>query len=47
MPTWTDRRAAMLARCEQLRQFCDRWEADGPGMRQWKERVAMTASWSE
>jgi tRNA A-37 threonylcarbamoyl transferase component Bud32 len=47
VPRWADRRAAMLARCEQLRQFCDRWEANGPGVRQWQERTVMTAGWSE
>lgn len=47
VPSWVDRRAAMLARCEQLRQFCDRWDPNGPGVRQWQERTATTASWSE
>jgi aminoglycoside phosphotransferase len=47
VPTWGDRRAAMLARCEQLRQFCDRWEPNGSGVRQWRERTATTAGWQE
>jgi aminoglycoside phosphotransferase len=47
VPPWLDRRAAMLARCEQLRQFCDRWEPNSPGVRQWRERIATTAGWHE
>ncbi|WP_129841056.1 phosphotransferase [Streptomyces sp. RFCAC02] len=45
VPPWPVRRAAMLARCEALRQFCERWEPDGPGVRQWRERAAVTARW--
>ncbi|MFD9500439.1 hypothetical protein [Streptomyces sp. NPDC060035] len=47
VPAWPARRAAMLARCEVLRQFCHRWEPDGPGVRQWRERAAVTAGWQE
>ncbi|MFF3490014.1 phosphotransferase family protein [Streptomyces sp. NPDC002795] len=36
-----------LAWCEELRRFCERWEADGPGARQWRERAAVTAAWDE
>ncbi|MEB8336140.1 phosphotransferase family protein [Streptomyces endophyticus] len=47
VPPWPVRRAAMLARCEELRRFCERWKADGPGARQWRERAAVTAGWQE
>ncbi|MFJ9124192.1 phosphotransferase family protein [Streptomyces sp. NPDC102340] len=44
-PPWPVRRAAMLARCEELRRFCERWEAGGRGVWQWRERAAATAVW--
>ncbi|MDT0269063.1 phosphotransferase [Streptomyces sp. DSM 44915] len=47
VPPWPARRAAMLTRCEELRQFCDRWEPNGPGVRQWRERGTTTAGWQE
>jgi aminoglycoside phosphotransferase (APT) family kinase protein len=47
VPPWPVRRAAMLARCEALRRFCDRWEPDGPGVRLWQRRAATTAGWVE
>lgn len=45
VPPWPVRRAAMLTRCEVLRQFCDRWEPNGPGVRQWQKRATATADW--
>lgn len=36
-----------LAWCESLEQFCHRWEPNGPGVRQWRERAAATAAWHE
>ncbi|PPS70271.1 aminoglycoside phosphotransferase [Streptomyces sp. 46] len=47
VPSWPIRRAAMVTRCEALRRFCDRWEPNGPGVRQWQERAAATADWRE
>lgn len=47
VPAWTVRQAAMLARCEALREFCHRWEPNGPGVRQWRERSVATAAWEE
>jgi aminoglycoside phosphotransferase len=47
VPPWPARRAAMLTRCEELRQFCDRWEPNGAGVRLWQERAAATADWQE
>lgn len=47
VPDWPARRAVMLARCESLEQFCHRWEPNGPGVRQWRERAATTAGWHE
>ncbi|MET9402321.1 phosphotransferase [Kitasatospora sp. NPDC002965] len=47
VPAWPVRQAAMLARCADLERFCDRWESNGPGVRQWRERAATTAGWRE
>jgi aminoglycoside phosphotransferase len=47
VPSWPLRKAAMLAKCESLRDFCQRWEPNGPGVKQWLQRIAATASWSE
>lgn len=46
-PAWADRQAAMLARCEELVRFCERWDDGGAGAGMWRERVATTASWTE
>jgi tRNA A-37 threonylcarbamoyl transferase component Bud32 len=49
VPAWGERRAAMVARCRELREFCRRWEGgeDGPAVRQWSRREAATAAWAE
>ncbi|MEU9166574.1 phosphotransferase [Streptomyces sp. NPDC048420] len=47
VPPWPVRKAAMLARCESLRQFCHRWEPHGSGVSQWRRRATATAGWEE
>ncbi|MFC5662597.1 phosphotransferase [Kitasatospora misakiensis] len=47
VPGWPVRRAAILARCAALEQFCRRWDSNGPGVRQWQERAATAAGWPE
>jgi aminoglycoside phosphotransferase (APT) family kinase protein len=47
VPTWSERQAAMVARCDALRRFCHRWNPDGPGERQWIERHAAASAWWE
>ncbi|MFD8867341.1 phosphotransferase family protein [Streptomyces sp. NPDC059590] len=47
VPPWPVRQAAMLARCESLREFCHRWEPNGAGVTLWRERAAATAGWQE
>jgi aminoglycoside phosphotransferase len=47
IPAWPERQAAMVARCKQLRQFCQRWEPDGPAAALWAERGAIAANWSQ
>ncbi|MFF1302355.1 phosphotransferase family protein [Streptomyces sp. NPDC058307] len=47
VPPWPVRQAAMLARCEALREFCHRWKPNGSGVRRWQERWTATAAWTE
>ncbi len=47
VPEWPQRRAAMVARCLELRGFCERWESDGPGVQQWTQRAHATAAWRD
>ncbi|GAB7183807.1 hypothetical protein ATKI12_3638 [Kitasatospora sp. Ki12] len=46
-PPWPRRRAAMLTACARLEEFCRRWDPDGPGVRQWRDRGRATAGWAE
>jgi hypothetical protein len=45
VPSWSERQAAMVARCEELERFCQRW--NGAGVDLWRQRSAPTAAWSE
>ena len=47
VPDWPTRQAAMLAKCLSLREFCERWESGGAGVRLWEEWFATTAGWTE
>jgi aminoglycoside phosphotransferase len=47
LPLWPVRQAAMVDRCRELGEFCQRWEAGGPGVRQWEGRASATAAWIE
>lgn len=47
VPDWPARQAAMLAKCLSLREFCERWEPGGEGVRRWEERFATTAGWED
>ncbi|MGW4651308.1 phosphotransferase family protein [Kitasatospora sp. NPDC004289] len=47
VPAWAERRAVMLTRCAELERFCERWAPGGPASRQWRERAAATAAWTE
>ncbi len=47
VPPWEARQAEMVARCEALEAFCRRWDPDGAGVRQWRERLEATAAWTE
>lgn len=46
-PAWRDRHDAMLAQCRALLDLCQRWSADGGGVRLWQHRLDVTAAWSE
>ncbi|MFI7617988.1 phosphotransferase [Nonomuraea terrae] len=47
VPPWEERRAAMVARCRELLDFCTRWEPGGPGESLWHDRLEITAAWTE
>jgi aminoglycoside phosphotransferase (APT) family kinase protein len=44
-PSWAQRRAAMLARCQQLLDMCRRWNGDAAQV--WQQRLQITAHWAE
>ncbi|WP_406633589.1 aminoglycoside phosphotransferase family protein [Amycolatopsis sp. WGS_07] len=46
-PPWPMRQEAMLAKCQMLEDFCRQWEPGGDGERQWRDRAAVTAGWTE
>jgi hypothetical protein len=37
----------MVRQCHAMVRLCERWEPDGPGVRQWRQRLAVTESWTE
>ncbi|MEV3936418.1 phosphotransferase [Glycomyces sp. NPDC049804] len=45
VPRWPERRAAMVDRCLGLREFCRRWDPDGPAVAEWQRRAEVTAGW--
>lgn len=45
VPDWPDRRAAMVDRCLELREFCRRWDPDGPAVAEWQRRAEVAAGW--
>lgn len=46
IPSWPERQATIVTRCQQLQHFCQRWEPNGPGPALWAERAAIAANWS-
>jgi aminoglycoside phosphotransferase (APT) family kinase protein len=44
-PTWQQRRVAMLTRCQQLLDMCQRWSDDAAQV--WQQRLQITARWTE
>jgi aminoglycoside phosphotransferase (APT) family kinase protein len=44
-PSWGQRRAAMLARCQQLLDMGRQWSVDA--VRVWQQRLEVTAGWAE
>lgn len=45
VPGWPERRAAMVDRCLDLREFCRRWDPDGPAVAEWQRRAEFAAGW--
>ncbi|MGW4797749.1 aminoglycoside phosphotransferase, partial [Nonomuraea sp. NPDC004297] len=46
VPSWPERHEAMLKRCDDLLDFCARWEPGGGGEKTWRERLDTTAAWT-
>lgn len=46
VPGFGARRAAMVARCRELLDFCERWEPGGGGVELWQRRLAETTDWT-
>jgi aminoglycoside phosphotransferase len=45
VPGWPARQSAMIARCRELIDFCQRWDPGGAGVTLWKRRLAETSTW--
>ena len=45
VPDWSERQTVMVERCLELREFCRRWEPDGPAVAEWERRAEVTAGW--
>lgn len=45
VPPWPERQEVMVTRCRWLRDFCARWEPDGPAVAGWEHRAAVTGGW--
>jgi aminoglycoside phosphotransferase (APT) family kinase protein len=46
-PAWAERQAAMLARCQLLITFCERYLPEGDGVALWQRRAEVTAAWAQ
>jgi hypothetical protein len=46
-PSWTERQSAMVARCQDLIDVCERWDSGGDGARLWQNRATVTGGWAE
>jgi Ser/Thr protein kinase RdoA (MazF antagonist) len=46
-PAWADRQQAMIGRCREMLELCQRWEPGGVAVARWEERLRITASWTE
>ena len=46
-PAWADRHQAMATRCRDMLDLCQRWQPDGAAVARWRERLRITAAWTE
>jgi aminoglycoside phosphotransferase len=46
-PSWAARWEAMLARCQEMLELCERWSPGGQGVDRWRQRLMITESWTE
>jgi len=46
-PAWVQRHEAIMRRCAEMRQMCERWEPGGASARAWAERIEIAGAWRE
>ncbi len=46
-PAWPDRQQAMTGRCADMLALCQRWEPGGAAVERWRDRLRITAAWTE
>jgi hypothetical protein len=46
-PAWTERQSAMVARCQDLVNVCERRDSGGEAARLWQNRAIATEGWTE
>ncbi len=46
-PPWPELHREILRRCQELLEFCERWQAGGASARAWAERIARVRSWTQ
>ena len=46
-PPWAQLHREILRRCQEMLEFCERWQAGGPSARAWAERITIVRSWTQ
>jgi aminoglycoside phosphotransferase len=46
-PGWPQRHEAIMRRCAEMRQLCERWEPGGASARAWGKRIDTSGCWRE
>lgn len=46
-PSWAARWEAMLGRCQEMLELCERWSPGGQAVDRWRQRLMITESWTE
>ena len=46
-PPWPGRHEAMVSRCHEMLDICQRWLPDSEAAHRWRQRIQITSSWTE